>query len=455
MRSVRPKVLHEALGRPLVHFPVHLAASLGVGATVVVVGHEKEAVESSVRSVAPEARFAHQVQQRGTGDAVNAAKAQTEGFDRLLILSGDVPGLSAETVQRLHDACAANNSPLAVLTFAPDDPTGYGRVLTDDAGMALCIVEHKDATEAERAVPLVNSGIYLVSRALVYDALSRVGTDNAQGEVYLTDIVGLAHEAGTPGVAVRCDDHFEVAGVNDRSQLSAITERLRRDRNHALMLEGVTMHDPSQTWVEFGVSVAQDVTLHPGVALRGNTRIESFATIGSGAEIIDSTIGPGATILPYCVLNDARVGENANIGPFAHLRPGTILGAETKIGNFVETKKTTLGRGSKASHLTYLGDCEVGEGANIGAGTITCNYDGVGKHKTVISDRAFIGSNTELVAPVVVGEESVIGAGSTVVRDVPAGALMVSRVDQKNIEGWALKHGPVIRKQRKSQRSGD
>ena len=455
MRSERPKVLHEVLGQPLVHFPVQLAAELDVGVTVIVVGHAKEAVEQSVRRIAPNVRFSHQVQQRGTGDAVNAAREATEGFDRLLILSGDVPGLSAATVERLHQACSDRNAPLAVLTFTPDDPAGYGRVLTDSSGAALRIVEHKDASPEERAVRVVNSGVYLVNRALVYDALSRVGTDNSQGEIYLTDIVALAHEAGTPGVAVNCDDHFEVAGVNDRSQLAQITARLQHDHNHALMTSGVTMHDPSRTWVELGVQLGQDVTLHTGVALRGDTTVGPGVTISAGVDATDTRIDAGAMILPYCVLNQAHVGPNAKVGPFAHLRPGTVLGPETKIGNFVETKKTTLGKGSKASHLTYLGDCDVGEAANIGAGTITCNYDGVGKHKTVISDRAFIGSNTELVAPVVVGEESVVGAGTTVTRDVPAGALAVSRADQKNIENWAYKHGPVVRKTRTQKTPGE
>lgn len=450
MRSELPKVLHRILGRPLVHFPVLLARELGASRTVVVVGHGREAVEESVRSVAPDARFATQTVQRGTGHAVSVAAEATLGMKDVIILSGDVPGLSADTVRAMADARAEAGSPVAVLGFEPPDATGYGRMVTDADGRLLQIVEHRDASAEQRRIGLCNGGIYLADRDFLFDALARVTDDNAQGELYLTDIAAIAAADGAPAAVVVASPE-EVEGVNDRAQLATIAARIRTARNDALMRSGVTMLAPERSWIELDVEIEPDAVLHPDVMIRGRSRVMAGATIGQGSVMTDSTVRSGATLLPYCVLTEAEVGERANVGPFAHLRPGTRLMERTKVGNFVETKKALLGPGSKASHLTYLGDCELGRDVNIGAGTITCNYDGVGKHRTVIGDRVFVGSNTEIVAPVTIGEEAVIGAGTTVTRDVAAGALALSRAAQTEVPGWALRRGPVARKRAKTK----
>ena len=445
MKSSLPKVLHKVLGRPLVLFPVSLARTAGVDRVVVVVGHAREAVEAVVRTGDPEARFAVQVQQRGTADAVKAAQDAVGDADEVLILSGDVPALRLETLKRLE--AARDGVPLALLAFETDDATGYGRVACQGDRVQR-IVEHKDCTPEPRELSLCNAGIYLVNRAFLFDVLSRVNDDNAQGELYLTDIAHLAAEAGQAGRVVTVSEQ-EVLGVNDRSQLAEIGARIRHERNLALMKSGVTMHDPQRTWVEMDVEVAPDVELHADVTLRGRTTIGRGTEIRQGAVLEDATVGEDVLVKPYCVVSESRLDNGVAVGPFAHLRPGTVLSENAKVGNFVETKKAFLGRGSKASHLTYLGDCELGENVNIGAGTITCNYDGVNKHKTIIGDRVFVGSNTAIVAPAVLGEESVIAAGTTITKDVPPGALALSRAPQKIIEGWALKAGPVVRKRRK------
>ncbi|MBT9560022.1 MAG: bifunctional UDP-N-acetylglucosamine diphosphorylase/glucosamine-1-phosphate N-acetyltransferase GlmU [Myxococcales bacterium] len=452
MRSALPKVLHEVLGRPLVHFPVLAALEAGVSRVVVVVGHGRDQVEASVRSVAPDAIFAVQSEQRGTADAVKAAVAHFGDARRVLILSGDVPGPTSATIAALLAAPGPGTSasPLTVVGFTAADPTGYGRLVTNADGGLLAIVEHKDAAKAGRTDILAetrcNAGIYLVERDLLSETLTRVAGDNAQGELYLTDVARFAAEAGRPGRVYLAGDAAEVEGVNDRAQLAQADARLRRRRNLELMRAGVTLLDPERIRVGFDVTVEADVVLGPDVTLTGRSTVASGASIGQGTVVKDSRIAGGAEILPYCVLDDADVGPRATVGPFAHLRPGTRLLEKAKVGNFVETKKTTLGRGAKASHLTYLGDCDVGEDSNIGAGTITCNYDGVNKHRTRIGARVFVGSNTELVAPCTLGDESVVGAGTTVTADVPAGALALSRAPQVNLDGWAARRGPFARK---------
>ncbi len=444
MKSDLPKVLHPLLGRPLVGFPVALAQRLSLQHIVVVTGYRREAVEAAVTAQAPNARFALQAEQLGTGHAVLMAESATEGADLVLVLYGDVPTLSDATVEAM--AKALGDAPFTMLAFEADDPTGYGRVETT-GDRVTAIVEHKDCTEAQRAITLVNAGVYLARRAFLYDALRSVGSANAAGEYYLTDIATIAHAAGTPGVVLTVSAN-EVVGVNDRAQLADLETRMRGERNRDLMRSGVTMIDPARTRVGLDCTLAEDVTLHPDVTLSAAT-IGRGATIGQGAVLTRATVGEGAVVLPYCVVTDSTLGPNTQIGPFTHVRPGTVLHERAKLGNFVETKKTTLGEGSKANHLTYLGDCTIGEAVNVGAGTITCNYDGVNKHQTEIRDRAFIGSNTEIVAPAVIGEDALVGAGTTVTRDVPDGALAVSRAPQKNIEGWSLRHGPTARRRKK------
>jgi bifunctional UDP-N-acetylglucosamine pyrophosphorylase/glucosamine-1-phosphate N-acetyltransferase len=454
MKSELPKVLHPVLGRELVNYSVCLAQELGLPRVVAVVGYGREQVEAVVRTRQPDALFAVQEDQRGTGHAVLMAKDQTEGSQYVLVLYGDVPTLRVDTVRRMAQSMARSTSgvalPYACLCFETADPTGYGRAITDDAGHLLAIVEHRDCTAEQRNITLCNAGVYLARRDFLFDALGAVKTDNSQGEYYLTDIATIATERGTPGAVVVVDGS-EVVGVNDRTQLGQLEQRFAAERNHQLMLDGVSLLAPDRIRVGMDVRVESDVVIHADVTLMGTTTVESGAVIGQGCVVTNTAIGAGATILPYCVMTDSRLGPATQVGPFAHVRPGTDLGARAKLGNFVETKKTTMGEGSKASHLTYLGDCEIGRDVNIGAGTITCNYDGLDKHKTVIQDRAFIGSNTEIVAPVNIGVEALIGAGTTVTRDVPDGGLAVSRAPQKNIDGWSTRQGPWARRRRKEQ----
>ncbi len=428
MRSATAKVLHPVGGRPLVHFPVRLALDLGADPAVVVVGVARETVEANVRAAFPEEsgrlRFAHQRVQAGTADAVATGLPHLDtGTESVVILYGDVPNLRPDTLARLLEARAERGAALALVGFVPDDPAAYGRVLRDEVGDPVRIVEHRDCTPDERAVQECNAGIYAVGRALLEEALADVGQDNVQGELYLTDLVELAAARGAGVVGITADPE-EVAGVNDRLDLAEANRVHRQRRNRELMEAGVTMLDPATTWVDDTARVEPDVVLHPGVVLRG-----------------DCTVERDAEVFAYSVLEDAQVGPGCKVGPFARLRPGTVLMAGAKVGNFVETKKTVVGVGSKASHLTYLGDTTVGDRVNVGAGTITCNYDGVAKHPTVIGDGAFIGSDVQLVAPVAVGEGAYVGAGTTVTRDVPPGALALSRVRQQNIEGYAARRG--------------
>jgi len=422
MRSELPKVLHTVGGRPMVHYPIRAALAAGASPVVVVVGVGREQVEEAISEALPAPagviRFVEQKAQRGTADAVSTGLTSLEDSeaDTVLILCGDVPGLPVSTLRALLDARAAG-ADLAMLTFEPEDPAGYGRIVREgrQERRPLRIVEHADASTDERKIGECNAGIYAVDRTLLTEGLTRIGDDNAQGELYLTDLVAMAEAA--VGLVVA---ESEVRGINDRAGLADANADYRRRRNLALMNSGVTLMDPATTYIDDLAEVEPDVTLHPGVILRGR-----------------SHVGAGSEVFAYSVLEDAVVGHGCSVGPFARLRPGTVLGDRSKIGNFVETKKTTLGEGAKANHLTYLGDCTVGAGANIGAGTITCNYDGERKNPTHIGAGAFIGSDTQLVAPVSVGDGAYVGAGSTVIRDVPANALALSRVEQRNIEGWA------------------
>ncbi|TNF31941.1 MAG: UDP-N-acetylglucosamine diphosphorylase/glucosamine-1-phosphate N-acetyltransferase [Deltaproteobacteria bacterium] len=438
MRSARAKVLHPVLGRPMISWIVGATLEAGFDQVVVVVGHQREAVADALRRDFPDAPigFAHQAEQRGTGHAVQCALPATEGADAVAILSGDTPALDADTLRRLAQLKAERGATLVVTTFEADDPTGYGRIVRDADGAVSRIVEHKDATPAERALHEVNAGLYLADRAALADALAQLTTDNAQGELYLTDAVALTAAHGGRVAGFVLHDPFRVAGINTRAQLAAIERELLARRLDALMEAGVTLEDPASTRVEAPVEIGEDTVLGPGVQLKGRTVIGRDCRIDAGVVLTDTTVGDGAHIKPYVVAESAEVGPGAAAGPFAHLRPGTVLGPEVKVGNFVETKKATLGRGAKASHLSYLGDCEVGAGANIGAGTITCNYDGFDKHRTVIGEGVFIGSDTQLVAPVEVGANAVVGAGTTVTRNVAPGALVVSRTPQKEIAGY-------------------
>ena len=323
-----------------------------------------------------------------------------------------------------------------MLTAVVENPFGYGRILRSPAGWLEKIVEEKDASEEERAIREINTGIFCIKASFLVKGLKEIGQENAQGEYYLTDLVGISRKRGLRCSAHTVADPVEVMGINTRVDLAIANEVLRQEKLKSLMLSGVTVFDPKTTYVEKMVEVGRDTTLYPNCYLHGMTRIGDRCIIESNSKITDSQIGNEVTIRSNSVVTESRIEEGASIGPFAHLRPRTVVKTEAKIGNFVEVKKSIIGRGSKANHLTYIGDSTVGEDVNIGAGTITCNYDGFEKHQTFIGDRVFVGSNVELVAPVKVGDDSSIGAGTTVTRDVPGGALAISRVKQKNIKGW-------------------
>jgi bifunctional UDP-N-acetylglucosamine pyrophosphorylase/glucosamine-1-phosphate N-acetyltransferase len=434
MKSERAKVLHEALGRPIAFFPIRAALAADAAKVVVVVGHQAEAVKASLQKHFPSAPlgFAEQKEQLGTGHAVLCAETELKGFEGdVLILAADVPLIRAETLQKLVQA--KGDADVALMSAKAKDPKGYGRIVRGPSGQVLRIVEEKDATAEERKIDEVNASIYLASAKFLFSALKGVGKSNAQGEYYLTDIVAKGRS-----VAVLAEEG-EVAGVNDKAQLAESAASLRERKNLQLMRDGVTIVDPAVTYVDEGVEVGADTVLEPMVSLRGKTRIGRGARIGQGCVLVDVEVSDGAEVFPYSHLQESKVGGQAFVGPFARLRPGAQVGERAHVGNFVELKKTVLGNGSKASHLSYLGDAVIGENVNIGAGTITCNYDGKKKHVTTIEDGAFIGSDTQLIAPVTVKKGAYVGTGTTIREDVPEGALAVSAGKQRNIEGWVEK----------------
>jgi bifunctional UDP-N-acetylglucosamine pyrophosphorylase/glucosamine-1-phosphate N-acetyltransferase len=442
MKSAVPKVLHPVGGLPLAAHPIRLALGLDAAPVVVVVGHQAERVERTLGAAFPgRVRFALQAEQLGTGHAVQCALPALEGFDGVVvILAGDVPLLRRATVERLLaalDGDAERRPVVAAATMILDDPTGYGRIVRDAAGRLTGIVEHKDATPEQRAIRETNAGIYAVDAAFLRAALARLRNDNAQREYYLTDVVAFAAADPRGAAAVVVDDPWEVAGANDRAQLADLDRALRRRTNRAHMLAGVTMIDPDSTYVGLDVELAPDVTLGPGVHLRGKTRVARGATIDAGAILTDVEVGEDVEIRAYSVLDDARVERAAIIGPFSRLRPGAEIGPEAHVGNFVEIKKATLGPGAKANHLAYVGDARVGARANVGAGTITCNYDGYGKYLTDIGDDVFVGSNSTLVAPVKLGDRAYVAAGSTITDPVEADALALGRARQVDKPGRA------------------
>lgn len=438
MRSARAKVLHELLGRPLVAYPIESAMAMAANPIVAVLGHQRDKVEAALgaRFGVGTIRIAEQTERHGTGHALRTAlPALRDARGILLVLSGDVPLVQRKTLSALVGT-ARRYSCLAVLTTTLRDPTGYGRIVRDGRGHVLRIVEHKDATAQERAVTEINAGIYAAPIEFFRKVLSTLQARNAQHEYYLTDVVERAAES--IGVSTVEADFRDVGGVNDRAQLVE-AEAMLRARVNARWMTHATFHDAASTVIEPDVVVGVDVELGRGVALRGRTRIGHGAKVGDGCLLTDTEVGAGAEVKPYTIATEAVIGVHAKVGPFAHLRPGTVLDADVHVGNYVELKKTRLGRGSKANHLSYLGDATVGDGVNIGAGTITCNYNGYEKTQTIIEDGAFIGSDSQLVAPVRVGRKAVVAAGTTVTDDVPAGALAIARIPQTAVPGYAQK----------------
>jgi bifunctional UDP-N-acetylglucosamine pyrophosphorylase/glucosamine-1-phosphate N-acetyltransferase len=439
MKSELVKVMHHLGGCPMVAWPVKAARGAGAGRIALVVGHQAEKVREYFANAA-DIDFAVQEEQLGTGHAVACAGPPFKGFSgRVLILCGDVPLIRAETLQAMISYHETRQAAVTVLTVHQQNPYGYGRVVKREGGRILRIVEEKDATDEEKDITEVNTGIYCVEADFLFDAVAGLSNDNAQGEYYLTDIVKIGSERGELCLSFPVADAEEVMGVNDRAQLAAAGKVLQQRINERLMLAGVTMIDPATAYIEDGVEIGRDTVISPNVHISGATSIGSGCQIEPSVVIRGCRIGNGATVRAGTVMTDAIVHDDVAIGPMAHLRPGSELRDHVKIGNFVETKKVVMGEGSKASHLTYLGDATIGSNVNIGCGTITCNYDGVNKHRTVIEDDVFVGSDVQFVAPVTVGRNALIAAGTTVTRDVPPDSLAIARSPQVNKEGWKLK----------------
>ncbi|OQY19619.1 MAG: UDP-N-acetylglucosamine diphosphorylase/glucosamine-1-phosphate N-acetyltransferase [Desulfobacteraceae bacterium 4572_35.1] len=434
MKSDCPKVLHPLVGKPLAAYPVRLAQELGCSPTVMVVGHQVERVQQQFAD--EDIVFVHQEQQLGTGHAFQISHQVLKDFSgTVLLLCGDVPLLRCQTIDEMLQAHASAGAAVSVLTANMEDPRGYGRIVRSGAEIEH-IVEEKDASAEEKKITEINTGIYALEVPLAFELLGQLSNDNAQGEYYLTDIIALARTQGYKVVASTLDDVSEAMGINDRVQLAQAAAIMRERINYAHMVAGVTLIDPATTYIDDSVKIGVDTVIYPGAHLRGNTTIGSNCVVETGVVIDSCSIGNDSYIKAGSALEEADLGEHSTIGPMAHLRPGTVLCGNNKIGNFVETKKAVIGERSQASHLTYIGDAELGRDVNLGCGTITCNYDGVNKHKTVIEDGVFVGSDTQFIAPVTIGRNSLIGAGSTITKDVPADALALSRSEQKVIAGW-------------------
>jgi len=431
MHSDIPKVLHTLGGQSLLAHVIATAMQLEPRQIRVVYGHGGEAVKHALAGAPVE--WIEQAEQLGTGHALQHAMSGISDADAVLVLYGDVPLIRSETLSRLANAVEAG---LALLTMEPEDASGYGRIVRDSAGSVRGIVEERDASDNERRLREVNTGILMAPAARLRGWLERLDNRNAQGEYYLTDIVAMAADEGVTISALKTGDPLEAQGINDTLQLAIQERHYQNMKTEALMKQGVTLRDPARLDVRGELSVGRDVIIDVNVILEGTVSLGDRVSIGPNVTIKDCTLADDVCVLANCVLEGATIGKGARLGPFARLRPQTDIGEGAHIGNFVEVKMSRVGAGSKINHLSYIGDTEVGRNVNIGAGTITCNYDGASKHKTVIGDGAFIGSNTQLVAPVTIGEGATIGAGSTITADAPAGELTVSRSEQKTLKGW-------------------
>ncbi|HIC45348.1 MAG TPA: UDP-N-acetylglucosamine diphosphorylase/glucosamine-1-phosphate N-acetyltransferase [Methylophaga aminisulfidivorans] len=432
MKSAKPKVMHTLANKPLLQHVIDTAKQLNPSQLAVVCGSGADDVVPYLQQQGIDT--AMQLEQKGTGHAVEQAKAFYQESDQVLVLYGDVPLIEKDTLEALIHEGDANT--LKVLTTVLDDPTGYGRIVRDVTGRMLMITEEKDANEETREINEVNTGIMCIPAKWLNSALSQLDNNNAQGEYYLTDLIAKAVEEGIEIDSITCEDEQEVAGVNNRVQLAELESYYQQKKATELMMAGVTMRDPARVDIRGELTVGQDITVDVNVIFEGNNTLANDVTIGANCIIINSIIHEGAEILPNSIIENAEVGTNCSVGPYARLRPGSRLAAKAKVGNFVEIKNANIGLGSKINHLSYIGDTDMGADVNIGAGTITCNYDGANKHRTVIGDRVFVGSDTQLVAPVVVEDGATIGAGSTIRKDAPAGELTLTVSKQKTVSGW-------------------
>lgn len=448
LKSKRAKVLHEIAGKPLLAHVISAALQIAPAHDIyVIVGHQEDKVRAAVEAMG--VQFVLQAEQRGTGHAIMCARGHVQGYENLLVLSGDVPLLRPETITRVRDFHSSKKAAMTILTAVPPDPSGYGRVIRASAGSerVKAIVEQKALTKAQQNAREINSGIYAFSTRPLFAHIDRLTTDNANHEFYLTDMAALLVKTKATVVALKANDPGEVLGANTLAELSTLDASLRARKCDDLMKAGVSIYRPDTCVIDPDVAIGADTIVEPFVQILGKTRIGSDCRIRSFSIISDSQIADNVLVRPGCIIDQSQVSTGALLGPYSHLRPGSEIGEGAHVGNFVETKKVRLGRGSKANHLTYLGDAEIGANVNVGAGTITCNYDGSKKHVTVIEDGAFIGSDSTLVAPLRVGTGAYVAAGSTITNDVPADALALGRARQANKEGWA--------KQRKEKRAAE
>ena len=448
LKSQLPKVLHEVGGKPLLAHVIAAATRVVPAKDVyAIIGHEAERVRAAVSSTG--VNFVLQAEQRGTGHALMVAQQALAGYDHVIVLSGDAPLISPETIGQMRDFHLQERAAMTLLSADFDEPTGYGRVLRQSSGSSevKAIVEEKAATSSQRKIREINSGFYVFAVKELYGYIGKLSTDNPHGEYYLTDMAAVLRRGHHKRVVVwKTLLPFEVLGGNTRGELASIDQMMRAAKCRQLMSDGVTIFFPATCVIDSEVQVAPDTVIEPYVQLLGNTRIGTACRIRSYSVIRDAEIGDAVTIRPGCVIEDSRIAKGAILGPYAHLRPGSEIGEGAHVGNFVETKKIKLGKGSKANHLTYLGDAEIGAGVNIGAGTITCNYDGVHKHTTVIEDGVFIGSDATLVAPVRVGKNAYVGAASCITDDVPQESLAIGRGRQIVKEGWARQKQAQMKK---------
>jgi bifunctional UDP-N-acetylglucosamine pyrophosphorylase/glucosamine-1-phosphate N-acetyltransferase len=444
MRSSLPKALHQLAGKPLVLHVLDALAGMGPARTVLVLGHQADRVKQVVEGYPVE--IVLQKEQLGTGHAVRqAGDAIAEAEGPVMVLCADTPLLTAGTLHALAETHAKKRAAVTVMTMVAEDPEGYGRIVRGRSGVSR-IVEEKDATPAQRRITEVNTGIYCFEKKFLLAALGGLSNRNAQGEYYLPDTITLARKKKLRVADLLCADPDEAMGINSRHDLSIAEAVLQGRITVRWMQAGVTMLDPFAAFIGPAVSIGKDTVLYPNVRIEGTTSLGEGCTVYPGSRLVDSALGDRVTVKDHCVIEQSHIADDASVGPFAHLRPGSIIGARARIGNFVEVKKSFIGEGSKANHLAYLGDATVGRDVNIGAGVITCNYDGFSKYPTVIEDNVFVGSDAQLVAPVRIGKGAVVAAGATVTRDVPANALAISRLPQENREGVAERRRKMKRK---------